>query len=73
MADGTLAVGLFNRGPLKTDITAKWSDLGLEGKQPVRDLWLQKDLVPADGSLTVSVPGHGAVLLRIGQPKPSAK
>ena len=73
MADNTLAVGLFNRGPLKTDITAKWSDLGLEGKQPVRDLWLQKDLDPADGSITVSAPGHGAVLLKVGQPKPSTR
>ncbi len=64
--DGTTAVALFNRGSVKRPVTAAWSDIGIQGKQPVRDLWLQKDLEPADGSVTVEVPGRGAVLLKIG-------
>lgn len=65
MSDGTLAVGLFNRGPVKADVTARWSDLGLSGKQSVRDLWAQKDLGTADAAFTATVPGHGAKLIRI--------
>jgi alpha-galactosidase len=64
--DGTMAVALFNRAPIKRPVTVKWSDVDLQGKQPVRDLWQWKDLEPAEGALTVDVPGHGAVLLKIG-------
>ena len=66
--DGTMAVALFNRAPLKRPVTARWSDIDAQGKQPVRDLWQWKDLGSAEGSLTVDVPGHGAVLLKVGAP-----
>ena len=68
--DGTTAVGLFNRGPEQATVTAKWSDLGLKGRLPVRDLWRQKDLGSFDASFAAVVPAHGAVLVRIGQAKP---
>ena len=44
LEDGGRAVGLFNRDTEDVKITAKWSDLGVSGKQAVRDLWRQKDL-----------------------------
>lgn len=66
--DGTLAVALFNRGLRRADVTANWSDLGITGDQPVRDLWQKKNLGEFDGSFTASVPGHGAMLLKIGKP-----
>ena len=44
MEDGTKAVGLFNRGEREAAVTANWGDLGLAGRQIVRDLWRQKDL-----------------------------
>ena len=44
LSDGTTAVGLFNRGSAPAEVTAHWTDLGLSGEQPVRDLWQQKDL-----------------------------
>jgi alpha-galactosidase len=69
LADGTMAVGLFNRGPEPTPITARLSDLGLSGVQAVRDLWLQKDLPRVTGQFTVTVPRHGAVLVKIGTPR----
>src|SRR5262245_9894017 len=47
LADGTMAVGLFNRGPEPTNITVKFSDIGLSGSQPVRDLWKHQDLAKA--------------------------
>jgi alpha-galactosidase len=65
MEDGSKAVGLFNRGYGGTSVTAHWSDLGLAGKQKVRDLWRQKDLGEFTDSFTVSVPRHGVVLVRI--------
>jgi alpha-galactosidase len=65
LQDGSLAVGLFNLGRFSRDITAQWSDLGLTGKQRVRDLWQKKDLGSFDGSFTIPVPGHGSVMLKL--------
>jgi alpha-galactosidase len=65
MSDGSLAVGLFNRGRSGANVTAKWSDLGLTGAQSVRDLWQQKDLGVAEGQFTAAVPAHGALLVRM--------
>jgi len=66
--DGTMAVGLFNRGSEAAKVTAKWSDLGLKGSQPVRDLWQQKNLGSFTDSFSTMVPQHGAVLMKIGRP-----
>lgn len=67
--DGTRAVGLTNADLEPRTVTVRWSDLGLTGPQPVRDLWLHKDLGKLTQSYSVSVPSHGVVLLKIGQPK----
>ena len=53
LEDGSKAVGLFNRGEMEMPVTAKWSDLGLKGRQVVRDLWRQK----RRGDLRRSIPG----------------
>jgi alpha-galactosidase len=71
LADGTIAVGLFNRGDAKTRVTARWADLGISGSQPVRDLWLRKDLAAASDEVSAEVASHGAQLLRVGLPHPS--
>ncbi len=65
MEDGSKAVGLFNRGYHEAPVTVTWSDLGLTGKQKVRDLWRQKDLGEFSGSFTAPVPRHGVLLLRL--------
>jgi alpha-galactosidase len=65
MEDGSKAVGLFNQGYSATPVTVKWTDLQLNGKQKVRDLWRQKDLGNFKDSFTANVPRHGVVLLRI--------
>ena len=65
LEDGSRAVGLFNRGPEEASVTAKWSDLGVNGKQIVRDLWRQKDLGKFDGEFHASVPRHGVVLIKL--------
>ena len=65
MEDGSKAVGLFNRGYTTTPLTVSWADLGLKGKQTVRDLWRQQDLGAFENAFTSPVPRHGVVLVRI--------
>ncbi len=68
LSDGTLAVGLFNRGDVRGVIAATWDVLGLEGPQPVRDVWRHRDLGDYDGAFSAMLPPHGAALLKIGRP-----
>jgi alpha-galactosidase len=65
MEDGSKAVGLFNRGNADTTVILKWSDVGLNGKQIVRDLWRQQDLGAFEGEFKTPVPAHGVVLIRL--------
>jgi len=65
LEDGRKAVALFNRGADDAKITAKWSDVGVTGKQAVRDLWRQKDLGEFDGEFSATVGRHGVVLIRV--------
>ncbi len=66
MEDGSKAVGLFNMNALNTqEITVEWSDLGIEGKQVVRDLWRQKDVETSSKGYSVEVPPHGVVLIKV--------
>jgi alpha-galactosidase len=70
MEDGSLAVGLFNRGEVESKVAANWSELQLNGKQIVRDLWRQKDLGEFENQFSATVPRHGVVLVRL---RPSGK
>jgi alpha-galactosidase len=65
MEDGSKAVGLFNRGEFEVNINASWSDLGIGGKQQVRDLWRQRDLGVYEGQFSSEVPRHGVLLVRM--------
>ena len=69
LADGSRAVGLFNTGELVTSINATWAELGLTGKQTVRDLWRQKDLGQFDTVFSAQVAPHGVVLVKISPAK----
>jgi alpha-galactosidase len=65
LEDGSLAVGLFNRGEQQATVTARWSDLGLSGTRDVRDLWRQKNLGPYKDRFQSDVARHGVVLVRV--------
>jgi alpha-galactosidase len=67
LADGSKAVGLFNRGEEAAEVTVHWTDLGLSGQGHVRDLWRQKDAGAFADSFTATVPRHGVCLVRIWQ------
>jgi alpha-galactosidase len=65
LEDGSKAVGLCNRGEVAAEVTAKWADLGLKGKQDLRDLWRQRELGGFSQEFKATVPRHGVVLLRV--------
>jgi alpha-galactosidase len=65
LEDGSHAVGFFNRGDREqTAMFNKLARIGVPGRQHVRDLWRQRDLPEANGSVTITVPAHGVVLLK---------
>jgi alpha-galactosidase len=70
LADGTLAVALFNRGETPAKVKSSLPDLKLDGPQPVRDLWRQKDLAAATEAVSAEVAPHSAELYKVGAPKP---
>ena len=67
LGDGSVAVGLFNRGELPAMVTARWPAIGVEGTRVVRDLWRQKDLGRFSSRYEALVPRHGVVLVKVMQ------
>jgi len=65
LADGSKAVGLFNRQDHPLDMQADFHALGFPGSVRVRDVWRAKDLGRMSAPYNVRVPGHGVVLLRV--------
>lgn len=66
LADGSTAVGLFNRGDAPAMISGTWSAVGLGGKQlEARDLWAHQAISVSGDSFSVTVPKHGVVLLKV--------
>ncbi len=52
---------------MKQNVTANWTDLGINGNQTVRDLWRQKDLGRFKDKFTASVARHGVVMVKMHQ------
>jgi len=65
LADGSKAVGLFNREQSTIKITVKFNQIGIGGRAAVRDLWARKDLGVFDDSFSADVHQLGGVLIRI--------
>ena len=65
LADGSRAVGLFNRHPQPMEMQVDFRELGFKSVVKVRDIWAAKDLGLIRSSYQTSVPGHGVVLLRV--------
>ncbi len=66
LEDGSKAVGIFNQRNTEATLTAVWRDLGILGKNRVRDLWRQRDLGVFEMQFNAKVPARGVVLVRIG-------
>ncbi|MGH9593772.1 MAG: glycoside hydrolase family 27 protein, partial [Bryobacteraceae bacterium] len=52
LADGSKAVGLFNRGESTSPVTVNLAQIGISGSAQARDLWAHKDLGKVEGSYT---------------------
>ncbi len=65
LEDGSRAVGLFGLGPLPARQAVTWAELGVTGRQRVRDLWRQQDLGVCADRCEAVVPRHGVALLRL--------
>ena len=60
LADGSKAVGLFNRGKTEIELTVDWDELQIKGKQEVRELWRQKELGTYEQKFSAFVPISGS-------------
>ena len=69
LADGTFAVGLFNRAPAAMPVTVKFADIGAANGSPVRFPWTHTDAPRTSGAteFRTDVPRHGVVLLKVGK------
>ncbi len=67
LADGTVAVGVFNPGDDEREIAIPFEGLGFKGPQPIRDLWARKSI----GTLPdyhAKVAPRSARLFKVGKP-----
>jgi alpha-galactosidase len=65
LEDGGKAVGIFNLGETREKLTVMLSELGITGKQNIRDIWRQKNLGTFDSSFDTSVGPHGVTLVKV--------
>ena len=70
LEDGSKAAGLFNvTDSITRKLTVKWSELGINGKYIVRDLWRQKDIGIFDNEFSADVKPHGVVMISLRKAK----
>jgi alpha-galactosidase len=67
LADGSQAVGLFNRGESALKITLDLKTIGASASSKLRDLWAHKDLGSVQDSYAAEVPKHGVVFLKVSK------
>jgi hypothetical protein len=63
LADGSTAVGVFNRGEQPLKVEFPWRFLNFHATPQVRDLWLRKDLESNPEYVDVLAPHSCALLL----------
>jgi alpha-galactosidase len=64
LADGSFAVGIFNRTDQPVAVDCPWRNLGFQSAPKVRDLWLRTDL-GRQKNFTGELPSHGCAFLRV--------
>lgn len=63
--DGTRALAVLNRKKEDNKITIPFSEIGIEGKQQLRDLWLQRDLGEFEKEYTLTLEPHSSGFYKI--------
>ena len=61
--DGSFTVALFNLANIPATVTARWSELGVEGSATVRDVWSHSDLGKFEKEFSAPLERHGSRLL----------
>lgn len=67
LADGSHAVGLFNRSESATKMTLDFKSIGAPASAKLRDLLDHKDLGTEQNSYSAEVPKHGVVLVKVSK------
>ncbi|HEY4381871.1 MAG TPA: glycoside hydrolase family 27 protein [Acidobacteriaceae bacterium] len=67
LADGSKAVGIFNRHQLPLTAHVDFRSLGFSKAVKARDLWQGKDLGSMSPDYSVQIPAHGVVFLKVTQ------
>jgi alpha-galactosidase len=66
LANGSIAVGLFNLGETPRPISIRWTDLNIQAKRErVRDVWRERDLGKFRDGFSRTVAPHGVELFKI--------
>lgn len=63
--DGSVYVALFNLSDDERDISVDFSEIGIDKKASVRDLWAKKDIGYVENKVQASIPAHGAKLYQL--------
>ncbi|MBS1706153.1 MAG: NPCBM/NEW2 domain-containing protein [Armatimonadetes bacterium] len=66
LADGSTAMAVFNRGMSSDTISGSASKLHLKSGTPLRNCWTRKEAGRLPAKFKFTVPGHGALLYRVG-------
>lgn len=67
LADGSKAVGIFNRFDWPQIIELSFREFGFKGSVKARDIWAARDLGTLPNNYKARVPSHGVVLLRVSE------
>jgi alpha-galactosidase len=67
LADGSVVVGLFNKGDASAPVAVSWEQLGLMGPRQVRDLWWHQNLGTASDRYAVFLAPHASLLLKLSR------
>jgi alpha-galactosidase len=67
LADGSKAVGIFNRHHTALAARIDFGTIGFKGAVKARNLWQGKDLGKLSSPYVVKVPAHGVVFLKVTQ------
>jgi len=65
LEDGSTAACFFNRLPFRRRVKLDFKDQGLPNHCNVRDLWRQKDRGIFEKEVSLMVPGHGVVMVKL--------
>ncbi len=65
LEDGSMAVGLFNRGDTMAQGKLTWKSVGIRGEQTVRDLWRQQDVAKSNEEFVTEIAPHGVRFIKI--------